>query len=162
VYCYTCRSFIILERRTAHHDSLTPSANTDPTVTSLAHNMAMSTTSQPSSNPSLFVYRSSLTGGSTTVRQRAIAETTSNNLLITTERFKSNISTSMRPARQPLSVTTPIMPSAYIPSQQPQRNVNQNPKTRVQQDKSTNLKGILIILINEKEPKLYFKPNSYL
>jgi len=98
--------------------------------------MAMSTTSQPPSNPSLFTYRSA---GINTIRQRALAENTTNSLLITTERVKSNYSSSMRPSRQPVTST---ISSAYVPSQPVQpRNLSQTTKSRVQQDKSNNTKG---------------------
>jgi hypothetical protein len=142
--CYICLFLTILERRTAHYDScVTSTVNTDIAIpTNSTSNMAMSTTSHPSSNPSLFAYRNAVNGGST-IRQRALVETNTNSLLITTERYKSNMSSSMRPARQPLTTTTTTttMPSAYMSSQQSQRNVNQNIRTRIQQDKLTNSKG---------------------
>lgn len=102
--------------------------------------MAMSTTSHPSSssNPTLFAYRSA---GINTIRQRALAENTTNGLLITTERVKSNYSSSMRPARQPLTAATTTVSSTYVSSQivQP-RNLSQTTKSRVQQDKTTYTK----------------------
>ena len=112
--------------------------------------MAMSASSHPSSNPSLFAYRSTITANST-VRQRAIAETTTTSLFITTERLKSNTSSSMRPARQPSTATTAAvataaMSSVYLPCQpapQAQRCIIQNIKPRIQQEKSTNSKGIV-------------------
>lgn len=133
--------FTILGRRVVHQElCLTPSANTDTLIpTNSTSNMAMSTTSHPSTNPSLFAYRNSVASGNT-IRQRALAETNTNSLLITSERYKSNISSSMRPARQPLAATT--MSSAYMSSQQSQRNVNQNIRTRIQQEKLNNSKGI--------------------
>jgi len=99
--------------------------------------MATSTTSQLQTNSSVFTYRSAAAGGNP-VRQRAIAETTSNSLLISAERFKSNISTSIRQTRQPLTTTTtPTVSSTYISSQQPQRNT----KSRVQQEKIPSSRG---------------------
>jgi hypothetical protein len=125
--------------------SLTPSANIDQiTPLNSAHTMAMGTTSHPSSNPSLFAYRCTITGGNT-VRQRALAETNTNSLFITTERIKSNMSSSMRPARQPLTAATPTISSAYMSSQQTQRNASYSTRSRIQQDKITNFKGIAIV-----------------
>ncbi len=97
--------------------------------------MTTSTSSQLQTNSSVFTYRSAAAGGNP-VRQRAIAETTSSSLLISADRFKSNISTSIRQARQPLTTTTTVS-STYISSQQPQRNT----KSRVQQEKITNSRG---------------------
>jgi len=127
---------ILLERRATHYDSpVTPSRNIYLSIPSTSSpGMATSATSHPSSNQSLFAYGSTVTGGST-VRQRALAETATNSLLITTERLKSNLSSSMRPARQPS--TTPS-------SQPPQRNASQNIKSRTQPDKLINSKGIHI------------------
>jgi len=159
--------FIVLERRTAHHDSslTAPTHIIDLTIPSnSAPNMAMSTTSHPSSNPSLFAYRSTLTAGST-VRQRALAETNTNSLFITTERLKSNISSAMRPARQPLTAVatatttaaTTTISSASISSQQPQRNTSQSTRPRLQQDKLTNSKGInnMLILLKLVQKRTY-------
>jgi hypothetical protein len=144
--------YIILERRTAPNDSsLIPSNNTDVSVPSnSAHTMTMSTTSHPSSNPSLFAYRSTLTAG-TSVRQRALVDTTTTSLFIATEKLKTNISSSMRPARQPLTGTTTTMSSAYMPSQQLQRNVSQNTKQRIQQDKCNNSKGKITFFSRQKK-----------
>jgi hypothetical protein len=143
-YFYTNLLLVVLECRTVPNDSALISApNIDQsTPLTSAHTMATSTTSHPSSNPSLFAYRCTITGGNT-VRQRALTETNTNSLFITTERLKSNISSSMRPARQPLT-TTATMSSAYMTAQQPQRNTNQNTRPRIQQDKLTNSKGIAI------------------
>ncbi|CAF3421260.1 unnamed protein product [Rotaria sp. Silwood1] len=130
------------KRRVAHHDSSSiASANNYLNISSNSTNsMIMSTTSHTPPNPSLFTYRNTLTGGNT-IRQRAFAETPTNNLLITTERIKSNISSSMRPTRQPLTTTvTTTMSSTYISSQQTQRNTSQNAKSRTQQDKSMTSK----------------------
>ncbi len=156
VYFYTCLLFVVLERRAVPNDSsVTSAANTDiVTSSNLPYTMATSTTSHPSSNPSLFAYRSTLTAGST-VRQRALAETNTNSLFITTERLKSNISSAMRPARQPLTAVatatttaaTTTISSASISSQQPQRNTSQSTRPRLQQDKLTNSKGINNMLI---------------
>ncbi len=143
MYCYTCLLFIISERRTAPNDfSVIPSTNTDAIAPSNpVYTMTMSAASHPSSNPSLFAYRSTLTAG-TTVRPRTLAETATTSLFITTEKLKSNIAASMRPARQPLTTTTTTtMSSAYMPSQQLQRNTSQNTKPRIQQDKLNNSKG---------------------
>lgn len=102
--------------------------------------MATSTSSQSPSNPSLFAYRNSIVGGNT-IRQRAFAETPTNNVLITTERIKSNhISSSMRPTRQPLATPTATCTS----TQPPQRNISQNGRTRTQQEKSNPSKGIVL------------------
>lgn len=135
---------IILERRTTSNDpSLIPTNHIDQSsISNSVQTMAMSTTSHPSSNPSLFAYRSTLTGGST-VRQRALAETSTTSLLITTERLKTNINSSMRPARQPLTTTAmAAMSSVYMPAQQSQRNTSQSTRSRNQQDRLTsNSKG---------------------
>lgn len=98
--------------------------------------MATSTSTQPQANSSVFTYRSAAAGGNS-VRQRALAETTSNSLLISAERFKTNISTSIRQTRQPITTTT-TLPSAYISSQQTQRNT----KSRNQQEKIVNSRDI--------------------
>jgi hypothetical protein len=136
VYC------LFLERRATHYDSpVTASRNIYLSIPSNSSpGMATSTTSRPSSNPSLFAYGSTVTGGST-VRQRALAETATNSLLITTERLKSNMSSSMRPARQP-STTPTTTSSTYPSSQPPQRNASQNIKSRTQSDKLINSKGM--------------------
>ncbi|CAF3510862.1 unnamed protein product [Rotaria sordida] len=133
------------KRRLTHHDSssITSTNNYLNISSNLINSMAMSTTSHTPSNPSLFTYRNTLTGGNT-IRQRAFVETPTNNLLITTERIKSNISSAMRPTRQPLTTATATttMSSTYISSQQSQRNANQNTRSRIQQDKSMNLKEL--------------------
>lgn len=105
--------------------------------------MAASTTTQallqaPSSttNSTLFTYRSAAAGGNP-VRQRVIAESTANSLLISAEKFKANVSSTsnLRQARQ--SVTNPTsLPSTLIPSTQ--RNV----KSRIQQEKIANTKEV--------------------
>jgi hypothetical protein len=99
--------------------------------------MATSTSTHPTSNSAVFTYRSAAAGGNH-VRQRAIAETTSNSLLISAERFKSNIPSSIRQTRQPLTTTTTTLPSTYISSQQTQRNI----KSRIQQEKIPNTREI--------------------
>ena len=120
---------------------LIPSNNTDVSVPSNSvHTMTMSATSHPSSNPSLFAYRSTLTAG-TTVRQRALTDTTTTSLFIATEKLKTNMSSSMRPSRQPLTGTTATVSSAYMLSQPLQRNASQSTKSRTQQDKSNSSKG---------------------
>jgi hypothetical protein len=93
--------------------------------------MAASTSSQLQSNSSVFTYRSAAAGGNT-VRQRAIAETTSNSLLISSDRFKSNVTTTIRQPRQPLPTTS--LSSTYAPQQR-------NTKSRIQQEKATNSRG---------------------
>ncbi len=142
VYVYACLLFVLLERRTASNDSsIISSAITDiGTTSNSTHTMAMSASNHPSSNPSLFAYRNTVTAGST-LRQRPLMETNTNNLLITTERLKSNISSAMRPARQPVTATTTIS-SAYMSSQPPQRYTSQVTRSRTQHDKLTNSKGI--------------------
>lgn len=145
-------SFVtILERRTISNDaSVNPSCNSDiTTVSNLTHSMAMSASSHPSSNPSLFAYRNTITANST-VRQRAIAETTTTSLFITTEKLKSNTSSAMRPARQSSTATTAAvataaMSSVYLPAQTqaPQRTIIHNIKPRIPHEKSTNSKGIV-------------------
>jgi hypothetical protein len=124
----------IIEHRIAHHDSsiIVPSI---VDISIPTNQMTTSTSSQLQTNSSVFTYRSAAAGGNP-VRQRAIAETTSSSLLISADRFKSNISTSIRQARQPLTTTTTVS-STYISSQQPQRNT----KSRVQQEKITNSRG---------------------
>ncbi|CAF1325471.1 unnamed protein product [Adineta steineri] len=128
-----------LKRHATHYDSpIIASSNTYlPISSGIALRMATSTTSHPSSNSSLFAYGNTITGGST-VRQRALADTTTNSLLITTERFKTNTSSSssMRPARQP------AMSSAYMTSQQLQRNASQTTRPRIQHDKTTISKDL--------------------
>jgi hypothetical protein len=124
----------IIEHRIVHHDSsiIVPSI---VDISIPTNQMTTSTSSQLQTNSSVFTYRSAAAGGNP-VRQRAIAETTSSSLLISADRFKSNISTSIRQARQPLTTTTTVS-STYISSQQPQRNT----KSRVQQEKITNSRG---------------------
>jgi len=124
----------IIEHRIVHHDSsiIVPSI---VDISIPTNQMTTSTSSQPQTNSSVFTYRSAAAGGNP-VRQRAIAETTSSSLLISADRFKSNISTSIRQARQPLTTTTTVS-STYISSQQPQRNT----KSRLQQEKITNSRG---------------------
>ncbi len=137
--------YYFTERRVALYDSpLIPSNNTDVSVPSNSiHTMTMSATSHPSSNPSLFAYRSTLTAGAT-VRQRALTDTTTTSLFIATEKLKTNMSSAMRPARQPLTGTTTTVSSAYMPTQPLQRNASQNTKPRTQQDRFNNSKGKLI------------------
>ncbi|UJR23275.1 hypothetical protein I4U23_026292 [Adineta vaga] len=136
----TCKSSLTykaegLKRRTTHDSPVITSGNLD------LSNMATSTTSHPSSNPSLYAYGSTITSSSSSssVRQRALAETATNSLLITSERFKSQIPSSMRPARQSSTTT---MPSTYMTSQQLQRNTSQNIRSRNQTDKSMNSKDL--------------------
>jgi len=129
----------IIEHRIVHHDSsiIVPSIVDISIPTNSTNQMATSTSSQVQTNSSVFTYRSGAAGGNP-VRQRAIAETTSNSLLISAERFKSNISTSIRQTRQPLTtITTPTVSSTYISSQQTQRNT----KSRVQQEKIPSSRG---------------------
>ncbi|CAF2120497.1 unnamed protein product [Rotaria magnacalcarata] len=139
------------KRRLANNDSTSSVLinNHLHLVSNSTHSMATSTSSHSPSNPSLFTYRNSIVGGNT-IRQRAFAETPTNNILITTERSKPNISSPMRPTRQPLSTATPSTSSTYLSSQstppqqqqQQQRNTSQNAKTRSQQDKPTNSKDL--------------------
>ncbi len=127
---------IIIEHRIAHHDF--PIIIPSTVDISLSTNqMATSTSSHPQTTSSVFTYRSAAAGGNT-VRQRAIAETTSNSLLISAERFKSNMSTTIRQTRQPITTTTTLS-STYISSQPSQRNI----KSRIQQEKITNSRGII-------------------
>ncbi|CAF0726937.1 unnamed protein product [Rotaria sp. Silwood1] len=129
------------KRRTVNHDSsiIVSSTSDVPTGSSPANQMAMSTSGHPQTNSSVFTYRSAAAGGNT-IRQRTIAETTPNSLLITTDRFKSNISSSIRPTRQLLPTTT--LSSTYMSSQQTQRNNNQNIKSRLQSEKFINSREI--------------------
>jgi hypothetical protein len=118
-------------------------------------------TPHPPSNSSLFTYRSGAiggTGGGPTLRQRQITEaTTSNSLLITAERLKSNMTSSMRPARQPPTT----MPSSFFSSQQ--RNVSQTSRARMHQDKIANSRGthfhfilfFFMSTIKNKKRKIY-------
>jgi hypothetical protein len=108
--------------------------------------MATNTSSHPQTNSSVFTYRSAAAGGNT-VRQRAIAETTTNSLLISAERLKTNMSSSTRSTRQPITASTTIS-STYISSQQTQRNINQNTKSRGQQEKLMNSRGKYIHIYN--------------
>jgi hypothetical protein len=126
--------FVIIEQRIVHHDSsIIVPASVD--ISLPANSMATSTSSQLQSNSSVFTYRSAAAGGNT-VRQRAIAETTSNSLLISADRFKTNVTTTIRQPRQPLPATTPALSSTYIPSQR-------NTKSRIQQEKTTNSRGMI-------------------
>lgn len=155
MYCYLHSLFCVLERRIIANDSsVNPSNYSDVnSASSVTHPMAMSASSHPSSNPSLFAYRNTITTN-TTVRQRAIAETTTTSLFISTERLKANTSSSMRPARQPSTVTTAAvataaMSSVYLPSQpSPQRTLIQTIKPRIQQEKSIQFKGTVKLFIN--------------
>ena len=107
--------------------------------------MATSTSNQLQTTSSVFTYRSAAAGGNP-VRQRAIAETTSNSLLISADRFKSNMptatttttTTTLRPTRQSLPATTSLS-SAYLTSQPPPQQ--RNAKSRTQPDKLTNPRG---------------------
>jgi hypothetical protein len=128
---------IIIEQRIAHHDFpiIIPST---VDISLPTNQMATSTSSHPQTTSSVFTYRSAAAGGNT-VRQRAIAETTSNSLLISAERFKSNMSTTIRQTRQPLTTTTTTLSSTYISSQPSQRNI----KSRIQQEKINNSRGII-------------------
>lgn len=109
--------------------------------------MATSTSNQLQTTSSVFTYRSAAAGGNP-VRQRAIAETTSNSLLISADRFKSNMptatttssTTTMRTTRQSLPTTTSLS-SAYLASQPPPQQQQRNAKSRTQQDKLSNPRG---------------------
>ncbi|CAF3591187.1 unnamed protein product [Rotaria sordida] len=131
------------KRRIVNHDSsvIVPSTTDVPVSSTSTNQMAMSTSGHPQTNSSVFSYRSGAAAGGNTIRQRTIAETTSNSLLIATERFKSNISSSMRTTRQLLPTTTTLS-STYTSSQQTQRNNNQNIKSRIQQEKFMNSREI--------------------
>ncbi|CAF1105085.1 unnamed protein product [Adineta ricciae] len=104
-----------------------------PTILSGSSNqMTTSTTNHHQSHPSVFTYRSAAAGGNT-VRQRAIADPPSNSLLITAERFKTTMTSTMRSTRQqslPITTTT-----SYVPSQQIHRNLPQTNRSRVLLDK---------------------------
>jgi len=125
---------IIIEHRIVHHDSpvIVPSSIDIPLPVNSINQMATSTSNQLQTNSSVFTYRSAAAGGNT-VRQRAIAETTPNNLLISADRFKTNITTTIRQTRQPIPTPTPLS-STYIPAQR-------NTKSRIQQEKTTNSRG---------------------
>ncbi|CAF3144071.1 unnamed protein product [Rotaria socialis] len=139
------------KRRIANNDSASNASinNHLNLASNSTHSMATSASSHSPSNPSLFTYRNSIVGGNT-IRQRAFAETPTNNILITTERLKPNISSSMRPTRQPLATAAPNTSATYLSSQstspqqqqQQQRNTSQNAKSRSQQDKPTNFKDL--------------------
>lgn len=133
--------FIIVERRIVHHDApVTVSSTVDTTVGSNPTNqMVMSTSGHAPANSTVFTYRSAAAGG-TTIRQRAIAETTPSSLLITTERLKANMTSSVRSTRQLLPPPTTVA-TTYMSSQQTQRNNNQNVKSRAQQEKMINSRG---------------------
>ncbi|CAM2714536.1 unnamed protein product [Rotaria socialis] len=108
------------KRRIVHHESsvATPSSIDSLVGSNPTNQMATSASGHPQTNSTVFTYRSAAAGGNT-IRQRAIAETTTN----------------MRSTRQLLPAPTTIA-STYVSSQQTQRNHNQNSKSRTQQDKS--------------------------
>ncbi|CAF3398871.1 unnamed protein product [Rotaria socialis] len=124
------------KRRIVHHESsvATPSSIDSLVGSNPTNQMATSASGHPQTNSTVFTYRSAAAGGNT-IRQRAIAETTTNSMLITTERLKLNMSSAVRSTRQLLPAPTTIA-STYVSSQQTQRNHNQNSKSRTQQDKS--------------------------
>ena len=133
--------FIILfiEHRIVNHES-TIIVPTQIDLTLPVQSMATSTTTQAllppaaTANSTLFTYRSTAAGGNP-VRQRAIAESTTSNLLISAEKFKTNVSTTnLRQARQTLTNST-ALPSTLLPSTQ------RNLKSRIQQEKIVNTKG---------------------
>lgn len=133
--------FIILfiEHRIVNHES-TIIVPTQIDLTLPVQSMATSTTTQAllppaaTTNSTLFTYRSTAAGGNP-VRQRAIAESTTSNLLISAEKFKTNVSTTnLRQARQTLTNST-ALPSTLLPSTQ------RNLKSRIQQEKIVNTKG---------------------
>ncbi|UJR25637.1 hypothetical protein I4U23_006989 [Adineta vaga] len=125
--------YYTLERRVIHHDS-SITIPPPPIDLSLTSNQMTTSASnhhhhQQPSHSSMFSYRSAAAGGNT-VRQRAIADPPSNSLLITAERFKTNLTSTMRPTRQQSISTLP-----YLSSQQTQKNVSQNIRSRIQLDK---------------------------
>ncbi|CAF1218585.1 unnamed protein product [Adineta ricciae] len=106
-----------------------------PTILSGSSNqMATSTTNHHQSHPSVFTYRSAAAGGNT-VRQRAIADPPSNSLLITAERFKTTMTSTMRSTRQQSLPLTTATTTSYVPSQQVHRSLPQTNRSRVQLDK---------------------------
>jgi hypothetical protein len=130
---FTC-IFIIIERRVVHHDSPITESSSTADIPVVPDQMATSTSSHLQPNPSVFTYRTAAPSGNP-IRHRVIAEAPSNTLLLSAERYKSNISSSLRQTRHQ-SITT-----AYIPPQQTQRNTNQNTKSRVQLEKLTHSRG---------------------
>ena len=129
---------IFIEHRIVNHESsiIVP---TSIDIALPSTTMATSTSTQPQTNSSVFTYRSAAAGGNA-VRQRAITETASNSLLISAERFKTNMSTSIRQTRQPIQTTTTTISSTYVSSQPAQRNL----KSRVQPERPTNPRGKIL------------------
>ena len=123
--------------------SVTVPSTTDTAGTSNSTSqttMNSTTTTYPQTNSAIFTYRSAALGGNA-IRQRTIAETIQNNSLISTDRLKSNVSSSIRPTRQ--SMPTATLPSAFVSPPLIQRNNNQNTKLRVQQERLMNSRGTI-------------------
>ena len=138
---------LVLGRRIVHHDaSLTTTSHLDldgPTTSS--PNVAMSTASHSVVNPSLSAYRTTLASSGSTNRQRAATDSSSNGLLFSTERIKSNISLSVRPLRPSLTATGSSMSSAYLPSPQTQRHAPHQIRSRLQHDRLAANRGESIL-----------------
>ncbi|CAF0837205.1 unnamed protein product [Adineta steineri] len=119
------------KRRIVHHDSpiiVPPTGD----ISIPSNQMTMSTSSHLQANSSVFTYRSTAANGNT-LRQRTIVEPpSSNSLLITAERFKSNLSSTIRPTKQQ------SMATAYVSSQQTNRNLHQNARSRIHLEKLTH------------------------
>lgn len=75
-------------------------------------------------------------------RQRTMMDASSNGLLFTTERVKSNISLTVRPGRPSLTTTSTTMSSAYYSSQQSQRQHLNQAKSRLEKDRIATSRGL--------------------
>lgn len=139
--------WLFTERRIVQHDSslIAPSPGDPTTAGSSTNQMSTSTSNHPQSNSSLFTYRSTpaaaTAAGGNINRPRAMPDpTTTNSLLISTDKLKSNMPSSLRSTRQPV-VTTTNTTSALMSSQQMQRSTYTNGRSRGQLEKVTPSRG---------------------
>ena len=150
VHCFAPIPLTVLGRRLAstHDASLTTTSQIDlGSAANSSPNVIMSTTSHSMVNPSLSAYRNTIPSGGSNNRQRTATESSSNGLLFTTERVKSNVSLSVRPLRPSLTAAATPLPSAYISSQQTQRHTHHHQiKSRLQNDRLALNRGTFVRL----------------
>lgn len=147
---------MFIEHRIVNHET-TLVVPTPVDIILPTNSMATTTTTQPllppatATNSTVFTYRSAAAGGNP-VRQRAIAEPTSNSLLISAERFKTNMTTTttIRQTRQTFTNTTSIPTQPPAPAQ---RNI----KSRIQPEKIVNPRGDYFLRSNPLESFLSFR-----
>lgn len=151
--------FTVLGRRLAsnHDASLTTTTQIDlGSATNSSPNVIMTTTSHSMVNPSVSAYRNTIPSGGSNNRQRTATESSSNGLLFTTERVKSNVSLSVRPLRPSLTAAATPLPSAYISSQQTQRHAHHQIKSRLQNDRLALNRGTSPALPRKRQCELFF------